>query len=753
MPDAAPHALPGVIKLDPEETSLGLQREGAIVVIPVFGSHDLFVACLHSVLQNTGTEVPVFVADDASPDPATETFLDDLVRSGVLAHCIYYRRNIRNLGFVENVNSALSATAPADVVLLNSDCEVGPKWVDLLHAAAYSDSTIATASAITNHGTLLSVPHRNQPTSALPVHLGTESIAVAVAEKSLKLRPRIPTAIGHCVYFKRSALDLVGAFDVAFSPGYGEEVDFSQRCILRGLSHVAADDVFVFHHGHGSFGDSHASSSHRAHNEEILRDRYPYYHQEVAIAELRAAGPLSRALASARMAIDGLSVTIDARCLGPVITGTQMHVIELIHGLARAGTVRMRILVPREMNQWFRDSLSMLDTVEVVEAGEFGTDVRPTSVVHRPYQIFHPSELEELGRLGERLVVTHQDFIAYRNPGYFHSFREWNEFRALTRLTLAVADYVLFFSHHAAREAIEEDLIDPSRARVAHLGVDHQAARTRPDPRRPSALPQSVDSAGFLLCLGTNFRHKNRAFALRVFEALQRRHAWNGYLVFAGPHATVGTSAGEESAFLALHPTVSARTLDLKAVSEDEKAWLLASSRGVIFPSTYEGFGLVPFEAAREGVPCFFAGTTALTELLPEKAATIAQWDPDVTADEIFPILRETHAARDLVDLVEVAASELTWDRTAQEVVRTYELTVDSPYRDAVSLAETSASPATVASNMMITELGDLNVPADVLVAFRAFAARPRLRRPFFSTLRMAHRAGYLLKRRRWKLP
>ena len=81
-----------------------------------------------------------------------------------------------------------------------------------------------------------------------------DDAAAVIRERSLRIRPSLPTAVGHCMFVRRSALDLVGDFDPAFSPGYGEEVDFSQRCLRAGLSHVLADDVLVLHHGGGSFG-------------------------------------------------------------------------------------------------------------------------------------------------------------------------------------------------------------------------------------------------------------------------------------------------------------------------------------------------------------------------------------------------------------------------------------------------------------------------------------------------------------------
>ena len=724
--------------------SLEFPRESVVVVIPIFASYDVFVSCLRSVLRHTPEGVPILVADDASPDPRSARFLEELNRSGVLRHQVLYVRQEHNVGFVHNVNTAFELTRPADVVVLNSDCQVGPRWIENLRDAAYSDSAVATATALTNHGTLLSVPNRNQPLRSLPAHMDIDDIAQAVEQLSPKLRPRIPTAIGHCFYVRRSALDLVGGFDEAFSPGYGEEVDFSQRCILSGLIHVAADDVFVFHQGGGTFPRDGLQESH----EQIIKSRYPYYHPTVAAAGRRAVGPLARSLSAARVAIQGLSVTIDARCLGPVITGTQVHIMELVHALARTGQVRLRCVVPSDTHAWYRESLSRLDEVDVLSAEEVSPATPPTAIVHRPYQVFDVSELASLAQLGERLVVTHQDLISYRNPGYAASFVAWDELRRLTRLTLALADYVLFFSHHAAQDARADDLVDERRSRVVHLGVDHRAGGEKPRPERPLRL--SIDAeADFLLCLGTDFRHKNRVFVLRVLHELQRRHDWSGYVVFAGPHAAAGTSAADEAAFLTLHPSVAERTLDLHAVPEPEKAWLLANTRGVVYPTVYEGFGLIPFEAADYNVPCFFAHVTALAELLPPEAAAILQWDAAATADNIARLLTDDTSKRELIAHIRAAAAPLTWDRTAGSVVEVYRRAIQDPFRDVASLADSSMLPARIVSQLHALQLNDLDIPPDVYRALWAFAGRPALRAPFFGAMRTAYRVGFALKHRR----
>ena len=117
-----------------------------------------------------------------APDPRIGDFLDQVESSGTLDHEVYYMRQERNLGFVGNSNRAFEAVAPADPVLLNSDCMVDQDWLNGLRDAAYTDSRVATASALTNHGTILSVPERNHPRPTLPQDWGLEGAASAIKE-------------------------------------------------------------------------------------------------------------------------------------------------------------------------------------------------------------------------------------------------------------------------------------------------------------------------------------------------------------------------------------------------------------------------------------------------------------------------------------------------------------------------------------------------------------------------------------------
>lgn len=727
-----------------------------MVCIPVYGAYENFVQCLRSVLEHTSPDVPILVADDASPEQRIERFVYELEAAGALAHALWYLRQRRNLGFVGNVNVAFACADPGDPVVVNSDCVVSEGWLDGLREAAYSNTRVATASTLTNHGTILSVPYRNVPVQQLPQGWNAERTAAAIRSSALRLHPPIPTALGHCFYVRRSALELVGPLDETFSPGYGEEVDFSQRCLLHGLSHVVADDVFVLHRGGASFTDESRPIQHE--HEERIRARYPYYHPFVQETEGAIHGPLARAVGSARRAIRGLSVTIDGRVLGPQLMGTQVVVLETIHALQRTQRVHLRVLVPPDLGDYARPLLDEVSDIERITVRDGTSPMEPSDVVHRPYQVSDPEDLDVLLRFGERLVITHLDLIAYDNPGYFPDYEHWERYRRVTRRALAMADRVSFISRTAANDALAAELLDASRLAVVYPGTDHRLAELRPEPTEPpggnARLPEQC-----LLYLGTDYRHKNRLFALRVLRELKRHHAWSGGMVLAGQHVPFGSSVPEEAEFLALHPDVADSVVDLPAVTEGEKAWLLERAAAVIYPTLYEGFGFIPFEAAAADVPCLFASESSLAETLPPELARIVPWDAGATAAAVLDAL-VGRGREELVAGTRAAAARYTWDGAAARMVELYEEAAAAPARESIALAKDAQRLEQLAAEHearyvelreAIGEDGlslvgpDAALPTAMRRPLLAVSARRWLRTPVFGALRLPYALAYRL--------
>ncbi|MBV9425350.1 MAG: glycosyltransferase [Solirubrobacterales bacterium] len=689
--------------------NLDIGLGGIVVCIPAEGASEHLVSCLRSVLEHTASAVPIVVCDSgAGGSRDLESLAAPEDGNGGAREVLCVRAD-DGAGLLGAVQGALAIAAPADAVVLRPDCEVAAEWLDRLRQAAYSDSTVATARALSCGPTTWN-----------------DAAAASVRLRSLRLRPRLSSATGPCLYVRRAALELVGDIDAGLISGGDGDGEFSQRCVRSGLTHVLADDVLVL-------------------------DRLIGRRDERSICSpADGAAPLTRSLSRVRRALSELCVVVDARILSGPTTGTQVHVLEAIAALARTDRVKLSAVVPDHLNEHAARCLRSWPKVTLLAHEEAADPTRRRAdLVHRPYQVNNPGDLTFLLTVADRLVITQQDLIGYHNPSYFPSPEAWDGYRQLTRTTLAIADRALFFSAHGRDDALADDLIDPTRANVVPIGVDHQATGGRLRSVRPSGAEGLPDGVEVILCLGTDYRHKNRPFALRLLEQLQLYHSWRGRLVLAGPHVVHGSSAPDEERLLARTPTVAEAVSDLGAVSEAEKAWLLDRASLVMYPTVREGFGLVPFEAANHGVPCMWAAGTALSEVLPDEAATIVPWDVAQSVDRALELLRDEGARRRNVEVIRSAGERLTWDATGARLLEVYEATCDAPSPPAATLERRYGLLSGGLSEDAMRLMGPGGIlPPDLERPLLALATHPRIGSPVFRALRLGYRASY--KVRRW---
>ncbi len=578
-----------------EATKLLADAPSPLIVVPVYNGYEDVIRCYESLFSHTPPELAILIVDDAGADRRTIEVLETCADR--IEHTVVVLHRQENGGFVAGCNDAFEVTRGRDVILVNSDVVVGPEWAERLTAAATSSSLVATASTLTNHGTMLSVPYRNRSDDRLPEGMSVDEAARRVAGASLRLRPTIPTAIGHCVYIRRTALDLVGGFDAVFGTGYGEEIDFSQRALQAGFRHVCADDVFTFHRGGSSFGAG--ASKQQQQNEEIVNVRYRWYENFVAFSQTDQYSPLSTAIDQARVALIGLTLGIDALCLGPTWAGTQSVTLETIRALSSVVGDDVHLVVFHTPSIT-REVVKLVDALPNVRR-HVVHDVRrdhdyAVDVLYRPYQVTTKEELRWLRRIARRIVVNQLDIIAWSNPSYFRTDHEWLSQRELTRLVLASVDGVAFISDVARREVQAEGLVPKATpTRVVHCGTSSSFHEASPHPVRPQGVPD--DGKPTLLTLGASYHHKNRAFAVKLLREL-RRTGWNGRLVLAGPTPPRGNSLSAETYELLIDPELKEHVFQLGDLTESEKAWLYDHAALSLYPTASEGFGLIPFESA-----------------------------------------------------------------------------------------------------------------------------------------------------------
>jgi len=243
------------------------------IVVPVFNSPVLVRRCVEAVLRFT-RGARLILIDDASTDEGVAPLL------AAYADRAHVHINARNLGYTRSCNLGIELARDADVVLLNSDTEVGPRWLQRLRLIAYAAADIGTVTAVSDNAGAFSVPEIEQY-CPLPEGWSLVQTQRALLQGAFGCLPELPTGNGFCMYVKRELFDRVGVLDAhAFPAGYGEENDLCQRAARVGLRHVIAGDVLVRHARSASFGEERR----RALGEQgmaVLRQRYPRYEADV----------------------------------------------------------------------------------------------------------------------------------------------------------------------------------------------------------------------------------------------------------------------------------------------------------------------------------------------------------------------------------------------------------------------------------------------------------------------------------------
>lgn len=646
-------------------TSIGALRNQVVVCVALDGSRDALVRCLDSVVRHTDPEVKVLICGPV--DPGVLEFLEELTRrESRSSQCLLLSSDAEPGDVVGWLNTAIDVCAPADVAVLTRACTVATGWLEALRAVAVSDDRVATASTMSDRGGPLAVAG-----AGVPVEWTFDAAASEIAARE-PIHPRILSAAPPCVYVRRRALELVGSLDRSLAAD-SALIDFSQRTLARGLIHLAADDVLAADLGDPRLGAGADDDG----DDSWLTARYPYLQGATRGLEGERAAPVNHALASAQVALRDLRVTVDARTLTPGLNGTKLHILELVTSLAATGRMRVRAIVPSDLGD-YAQALARLPRLELLRLEDVTPDTPVDDVVHRPHQVSSVGDLDLFEALGRRLVITQQDLINFHNPAYFSSGEDWEAHRRLTRTALALADRVVFFSDHVARDAQQDGLIEERRGCIVPIGIDHQLTQLAADPSRPAGT-ESLDGAEFLVCLGADLEHKNRAFAIDLLGALRDRHGWSGRLVLAGPAVRHGSSAAREIQARLSDPDLARSVLSLGSVDEAGKSWLLRSASAVVYPSVVEGFGLVPFEAAAAGVPCLFASGTALAESLPLEAGSIVPWSALDSADRVIALLRDQDTRTAHVEMVRQAGARYTWRETAGALLGVYRDAVRGP--------------------------------------------------------------------------
>ncbi|MDR6984040.1 GT2 family glycosyltransferase/glycosyltransferase involved in cell wall biosynthesis [Rheinheimera pacifica] len=269
--------LEGVTNTTPNDIVLLPVDEKVSVIVPIYNAVDDVKVCIERLRKYTNKDVDVILINDASPDKAINPLLEDAVKESNFR--VYH--NDKNLGFTKTVNRGIELAGTNDVILLNSDARVTPRWIQGFKRALATDHKIATVTAMSDRAGAFSAPNIGNDND-LPPGIKEEEYAVAFRRRAVGYYPTVPTGNGFCMYIRRSCINEIGGLDAeAFPRGYGEENDFCMRARAAGWRNVIDDRTYVFHDRSKSFGGQKDEliKAGRA----VVDSRYPDYKKATSV--------------------------------------------------------------------------------------------------------------------------------------------------------------------------------------------------------------------------------------------------------------------------------------------------------------------------------------------------------------------------------------------------------------------------------------------------------------------------------------
>lgn len=492
----------------------------------------------------------------------------------------------------------------------------------------------------------------------------------------------VPFATGGAVLLSAVALALVGPL-VDSPPGTSFDAviaDFSMRSRARGFVDLLDAEALVARPGAPTATTATAATTARpamaAIDREWLSSRHPQLVEAFEREEPTPRTALDTGVHPARVKANGLRVLVDDTTLGPFETGAQITTLAIIRALAARDDVAEVGVAVHHTPHYAREVLGLPKVNPATRSGSDYASFGYYDVLHRTTQPDRHFSVAAARGAASRVVVSILDLIAYRAGSYHATADDWLEYRTAIRDSVRAADGVTTISADVARMT-ELERLPVARDRLFPIlyGTEHLTGRELGEFPDEFAADGRIASE-FLLCLGTDYTHKNRDFALGVHRELHARGR-RVTLVLAGASVPFGSSRDAEQKLL----TGEADVLVLQSVTSAERNWLLRHAVAVLYPTSAEGFGLVPFEAARFGTPTVNVQFGPFLETMTDLPITVASWDVDSFADAVDALLCDPVARQAQVAAILRAAARYSWEHTAEAFVAMYRALLDRPVR------------------------------------------------------------------------
>jgi glycosyltransferase involved in cell wall biosynthesis len=259
-------------------------------------------------------------------------------------------------------------------------------------------------------------------------------------------------------------------------------------------------------------------------------------------------------------------------------------------------------------------------------------------------------------RRGHRpLVVTVLDFVHEAFPSLDPAGRHI----AMKHEAIRVADHLICISHSTHDELCERFPWARHKASVIPLGTS--LARVAAE-----SLPESLAGKPYVLFVGRRNNYKNFEVVWKAWNRIRRQLPKGSKLAIVGPPM-------KRREAVALNWRDDGSAVLIPNASDGMLRTLYEHSRGFLFPSRAEGFGLPSLEAMSAGTPVMASDLPVMREVIGDSGYYFDPDDVDTVAEMIEAALTgQLPDADSIVEQARRRSAAFTWQATAEQTATVY---------------------------------------------------------------------------------
>jgi glycosyltransferase involved in cell wall biosynthesis len=363
-----------------------------------------------------------------------------------------------------------------------------------------------------------------------------------------------------------------------------------------------------------------------------------------------------------------IALIVDCSWLGKNETGSQTVITNFVSNLSnepRIGEIYLANL-PAGLPAYTKNYIDPKRVI--IGKPEIG---HKADIFWRPCQPDLIFDIFEARSMASRVVVTYYDLIGYDIVKYYQDAEEWLSYRESQRINAELSDSVIAISDDVHSQIVSEfGLVNPKRVQTIPVGVDHINFGPEDDIGDVSNQILEISESDFVLFLGTKYRHKNLDFARKVFTKLQAGMPSLSFVI-------AGLELDDEKSGNSYEGNKS--EIRLGSVSTADRNHLLKSAKCVLYPTSAEGFGLIPFEAASFRTPTIFTQFGPLLENFPNVRMP-KEWTIEAYCLAFKEIMSSDKIQKELTQQHEYwSRNRLSWSFLTKLLVDNFETTLDRP--------------------------------------------------------------------------